>query len=600
MKLEEMTMSKVTKRMIYRMISIIIPAMLCGAAAGKIIYVDDDAAGSNDGSSWVNAYVCLQDALAEANSAEKPVEIRVAQGIYVPDQGAYQIPGEREATFQLISGVTLKGGYAGLSEPDPNARDFELFETILSGDLNDDDVQVDVVEVADLKDLESEPTRMENSYHVVTSSGADDSAILDGFIITAGYANDRERSGGDRWSFRTGAGLYNVSGSPIVANCTFTKNSAYYGGGMDNTLGNPTIVSCTFNRNSGGGMKNELSTVTLSDCIFTSNSICGMANWDSSLILTNCTFSENWASSGGGIGSTFRSTLKLIDCTFIRNSADVSGGGIDGGSGTLTNCAFIANESNHCGGGICSGSFSLTNCTFIANKAGNWGGGMYHDTVSSVTNCLFSGNSAKIGGGIYNYSLGTKLILTNCTLTGNSARYGNAFASHNMYGGLFYGDLKLTNCIIWGSGNEIWNDVGSAIVISYSDIHGGQAGIYDPYGVVIWGKGNIDADPLFADMGHWVDVNDPNVIVEPDDPNNALWVNGDYHLKSEAGRWDPNNESWVIDDVTSPCIDAGDPLTPVMYEPHPRGCFINMGAYGGTKEASKSPFNCPYKLDGER
>jgi hypothetical protein len=68
-------------------------------------------------------------------------------------------------------------------------------------------------------------------------------------------------------------------------------------------------------------------------------------------------------------------------------------------------------------------------------------------------------------------------------------------------------------------------------------------------------------------------------------------VDGDYHLKSQAGRWDPNSESWVIDDVTSPCIDAGDPLTPVMYEPHPRGCFINMGAYGGTEKASKSPLN---------
>ena len=172
------------------------------------------------------------------------------------------------------------------------------------------------------------------------------------------------------------------------------------------------------------------------------------------------------------------------------------------------------------------------------------------------------------------------LILTNCTLTCNSAPNGNALASDEFFEAP--SNVEMTNCIVWGSGNEIWNDDGSSITISYSDIQGGQAGVYDPYGVVIWGEGNIDTDPLFADPGYWVDANDPN---------NDLWVNGDYHLKSEAGRWDPVSESWVIDDVTSPCIDAGDPLTPVMYEPHPRGCFINMGAYGGTEEASKSPFN---------
>ena len=53
---------------------------------GKIIYVDADATGLNDGSSWQNAYNYLQDALANAKSATKPVEIRVAQGIYKPDE----------------------------------------------------------------------------------------------------------------------------------------------------------------------------------------------------------------------------------------------------------------------------------------------------------------------------------------------------------------------------------------------------------------------------------------------------------------------------------------------------------------------------------
>ena len=129
----------------------------CTVATGRIIYVDADANGLNDGSSWKNAYVYLQEALADANAAEKPVEIRVAQGIYKPNQGLVAIPefDWRKATFQLINGVTLNGGYAGLGQPDPNARDIEFYETILSGDLNSDDARV-----ADILDLLTKSTRM--------------------------------------------------------------------------------------------------------------------------------------------------------------------------------------------------------------------------------------------------------------------------------------------------------------------------------------------------------------------------------------------------------------------------------------------------------
>ena len=63
------------------------------AAVGKIIYVDADAIGLNNGSSWTNAYNYLQDALTDANSSPKPVEIRAAQGTYKPDMGLNQTPG---------------------------------------------------------------------------------------------------------------------------------------------------------------------------------------------------------------------------------------------------------------------------------------------------------------------------------------------------------------------------------------------------------------------------------------------------------------------------------------------------------------------------
>lgn len=75
------------------------------------------------------------------------------------------------------------------------------------------------------------------------------------------------------------------------------------------------------------------------------------------------------------------------------------------------------------------------------------------------------------------------------------------------------------------------------------------------------------------------------------DPQFMDATNGDFHLKSRAGRWDPNSQSWVTDANTSPCIDAGDPNSDWTLELWPHGKRINMGAYGGTPEASMSLSN---------
>ena len=144
--------------------SVLLLLILSASTMGKTIYVDDDAAGANDGSSWVNAYVYLQDALADADSAEKPVEIRVAQGVYTPDQGASITRGFRGAAFQLINGVAVLGGFAGIGAIEPDARSIEANETILSGDLAGDDADVD-----DLDELSSEPTRAERMLAGITN-----------------------------------------------------------------------------------------------------------------------------------------------------------------------------------------------------------------------------------------------------------------------------------------------------------------------------------------------------------------------------------------------------------------------------------------------
>jgi len=113
--------------------------LFCPFAYGKVIYVDDDATGVNDGSGWANAYVYLQDALADANDAQKPVEIRVAQGTYTPDCGNGYVRGDKQAKFLLKSDITIKGGFAGVGANDPNAWDHQVYETVLSGDLSGND-----------------------------------------------------------------------------------------------------------------------------------------------------------------------------------------------------------------------------------------------------------------------------------------------------------------------------------------------------------------------------------------------------------------------------------------------------------------------------
>ena len=138
----------------------------CAVALLRTIYVDDNATGTNDGSSWANAFIHLQDALDDAILAEKPLEVRVAQGTYKPDRGQNYARGDREASFELINGVILAGGYAGIAGIDPDNRDVHAYETILTGDLEGDDAS----SAASPYGLLTDRTRADNSYHVVTAN----------------------------------------------------------------------------------------------------------------------------------------------------------------------------------------------------------------------------------------------------------------------------------------------------------------------------------------------------------------------------------------------------------------------------------------------
>jgi predicted outer membrane repeat protein len=287
-------------------------------------------------------------------------------------------------------------------------------------------------------------------------------------------------------------------------------------------------------------------------------------------MIMNCSFDLNTASLGAAMYNE-NAGPTLIDCTFSRNTSDAGAiynyGEFAACSPVLNNCDFYANTAIYNGGAMYNlGQYAqpdLTNCTFTWNSASIGGGGAIRNNVSAgvtLTNCLFAKNSAEMYGGAIRCSNGSRATLTNCTLSDNSAPNGNALACT-----LDDGRLKspctvdILNCILWNGGGEIYNKDSSTIDVTYSNVEGGD-------GIAPWpGEGNIDTDPLFADSDR-----------------------GDYHLKSQSGRWDPKSKDWLLDEVTSPCIDAGDPILPLGLEPFPNGSIINLGAYGGTAEASKS------------
>lgn len=313
----------------------------------------------------------------------------------------------------------------------------------------------------------------------------------------------------------------------------------------------------------------------------------------------------NEAGSGGGIYGGRRSHAVITSCNITGNKADRDGGGLYLCNGTISNC-IIKSNSAFSGGGLGSCKGPITNCTISGNSA-MVGGGL-SECLGSVTNCTITRNWANMFGGGIMYSNESSPILTNCTITGNAAKYegggilcwssspkiSNCTIAGNRaqnYGGGITGSLHssptITNCMLWDNaallGPQVALIFSSTLSISYSDVQGGQIEAQVNSDCTLqWGTGNIDADPCFVQLGYW-DANGT-----PDDANDDFWIEGDYHLKSQAGRWDPNDQSWGTDTNTSPCIDTGNPNSDWTAELWPHGKRINMGAYGGTPQASMS------------
>jgi len=243
--------------------SMAIALSLASPLAAATLYVDEDATGANDGSSWTDAYTLLRVALANATSGD---QIWVAEGTYHPDVAAGPASDDRSDSFELENGVELYGGFAG-GETTIGQRNLFLNPTVLSGEIQQDG------------------DRTNNSYHVVDGSGTDSTAILNGFVIRDGHANGTGNdSSGAGFVCRTvvtpetdGPALLNCrfisnhadggGGGAWVSlhyasftNCSFSGNRAAYGGAIYLNDADPDFINCTVQGNtaesfgSGGGV----------------------------------------------------------------------------------------------------------------------------------------------------------------------------------------------------------------------------------------------------------------------------------------------------------------------------------------------------------
>jgi hypothetical protein len=206
----------------------------------------------------------------------------------------------------------------------------------------------------------------------------------------------------------------------------------------------------------------------------------------------------------------------------------------------------------------------------ITRGRGRMAGGISCSGASpTLSHCLIVGNRCSDPRGAAVYFEQSRAVMTHCTVADNGGGENGA--------GLALDDSDVVNSIFWGNDpSEICTRGTSDPSIRYCNVRGWWPGM-----------GNTGSDPLLARPGYWADAADPSVALGRNDPR-AVWMNGDYHLKSQAGRWDPAAGSWLQDEATSPAIDAGDPASPIGYEPAPNGGIVNMGAYGGTSEASLS------------
>ncbi|MFT4664908.1 MAG: signal transduction histidine kinase/DNA-binding response OmpR family regulator [Polaribacter sp.] len=382
---------------------LLLALLYCHQSAAQT-FVNKDAKGKNDGSSWEDAYTNLHDALVATKNGD---QIWVTSGTYLPGK-----PGDpKTTTFHLTKGLQLYGGFAG-TETNLSERTSLNKLTILSGDLSQDDIPDDF-----------ETNRSDNvSTIMLVENKTPTRPIIDGFTFTGGHAAenivDNEQS--------QGGGLLSYS-SAIIRNCIFLQNHAGISGGAlyfeDSIVFDKTstliIDSCQFQNNNSkyaGGIYGLLYGET------------------SSISIKNSTFQKNYAGRKGGaiqlvaMPKSANNKFVIEHCDFENNYTTKTPEGIEGGGGV-----YISPEGT-------STLTSISHSNFKKNRTAGWGGAMAIkifpgslDNRVNIDSCRFETNYADTGGALMYQSIGSNdsIFISHSQFIGNTIEdiYGR-FATH--------------------------------------------------------------------------------------------------------------------------------------------------------------------------
>lgn len=324
--------------------------MLCASSmyAQKVVYVDLNAKGTNDGSSWKNAYTQLQPAIQKAANMGG-AHVWVAQGTYKPTlDSTGKVPtNNRNKCFVLEKKVQIFGGFNG-TEQTLEMRNFNKYQVILSGEIQGNTSQID------------------NAYHVVYSlASADTTAQLDGVTITQGYADAKNGAGG----FIQGA---------LLRNCIIYNNlSTAQGGGVYATRA--TIIDCEFKYNTAQH---------------------GGACYVFNTTITKSTLHHNSATGNGAGAYVVQSNISKN--ILYYNHADVYGGALYTIQSVIDAHTVYCNKALNGAGVYCGASNTIQNTLITNNTAIQSGGGVYIlATQNKLINNSITLNIAPSGGGVY-------------------------------------------------------------------------------------------------------------------------------------------------------------------------------------------------------
>ncbi len=263
--------------------------------AANIWYVNGNIHSPGNGTSWALSFKDLQPAI---NATRAGDTIQDAQGFYLPTT-ARLATDARTKSFILKDNIQILASYlAGTQTRDPRR-----YPTILSGDLDQNDENRDGNNINETW----ESVIGNNAYSVVFGENLSAMTVLDGFIITGGFADNT-----DVEDYKHGGGVHIKGGAPVFKNLAVSGNKTLYF------------------RHHGGSMWFDASAARVEDSVISGNFGFGSGGsgiyTDSNVTIKNTIIRNNFSRlAGGGIFLWFAS-LSLENVKVIANTGRVTGG----------------------------------------------------------------------------------------------------------------------------------------------------------------------------------------------------------------------------------------------------------------------------------